>query len=279
MSSDGVAVVPARAKLNLFLDVVGRRPDGFHELVTVFHEVELADELRLRTAPTTRLRCDRDDVPTDERNLVVRALDVLLGDGAGAEVELRKRIPAGGGLGGGSSDAAATLRWARAAYGLDVSDERLAEIALELGSDVPFFLVGGTAVGRGRGERLAVVGGVPRLRFALFLPPFGVPTGPVFGALPGELDQPRPLEPVLAALRSGDPERVVGAFHNSLEPAAEQVEPRLGPLRRRLSDAVGRRVCMSGSGSTLFVPLLPDEPVPTAPEGVHVLVTHSQADA
>lgn len=272
----------ACAKLNLFLDVVARRADGFHELVTVFHEIDLADDVEVRRSPDPGVRLELEgaspDVPTGAENLVVRAVHALVGANAvGLAVSLRKHIPSGGGLGGGSADAAHVLAAVDQLLSLRTPPERLAALALELGSDVPFFLLGGTALGRGRGELLTPVEAPVPLRFALFLPPFGIPTGAVFRALPRELPPARDPGPVLAAIRAGDPEALAASFHNSLEPAAEQVEPRLEPLRRELTRACGRRVCLSGSGSTLFVPLAEDEPTPTAPSDVRVVLTRSAA--
>ncbi len=137
--------VHAHAKINWSLRITGKRADGFHDLETVFQTIALHDTLIFRESNELTLRCDDPSIPIDETNLVLRAARAL---GKTAAIELRKRIPAGGGLGGGSSDAAATLR----ALGGDRED--LPQLALSLGSDVPFFLLGGTAYATGRGEIL-----------------------------------------------------------------------------------------------------------------------------
>src|SRR5262245_50664975 len=143
------------AKVNLFLRVVTRRPDGYHEVETVLQSIGLYDELEFAPAPAWELACDRPEVPLDDTNLVTRAAAALRGrcdvpagapSGQGARVTIRKRIPVGAGLGGGSADAAAALAGLARLWGLAVTRETLAELAAALGSDVPFFLDGGAAL-------------------------------------------------------------------------------------------------------------------------------------
>jgi 4-diphosphocytidyl-2-C-methyl-D-erythritol kinase len=244
----------AHAKLNLFLRVVGRRPDGFHDLETVFQSIDLADELIVEPADDLRLSGGSEEAPPGPENLVLRAAAALreaADGGRGAAIHLEKRIPVGAGLGGGSSDAAATLLALNRLWGLDFPPERLAALAANLGSDVPFALRGGTAVGRGRGERLEALP-TPRLWFVLVRPPFPVPTVRAYG-----LCQPAPpgspsLDEFLAALASGDPARLAPVLRNDLEPGVFGAWPELAALRERLlaAGAIGAR--MTGSGSVLF---------------------------
>ncbi len=265
---------PCRAKLNLFLDVRGRRPDGYHELCTVFHEIDLADRLLLRRAdappgtPRARLTCvSAGDgpgslaAPIGPQNLVVRAADALLRE-AGAqdaiELALEKHIPIGAGLGGGSADAAAALRGIDRLLGLGASSEDLVRIGAQIGSDVPFLVRGGTALGRGRGELLEPVPVAAPIRFALIVPPFGVSTPDVYRALARDLAPPVDESAVLAALATGDIEGLARAIHNALEPAAEAVAPDLRDLRVRASADWGSPVHVTGSGSTLFAVLHDD---------------------
>ena len=147
----------APAKLNLGLRILGRRPDGYHDIVSVLQTVDLCDRMVFTPAPPgeTLVHCDNPDVPDGPENLVYRAVEILrraTGAGHGVRVDLNKRIPTGAGLGGGSSNAATALRALDRLWGLDLRPERLAALAAELGSDVPFFLTGGTAVVTGRGE-------------------------------------------------------------------------------------------------------------------------------
>lgn len=252
----------ARAKLNLSLRVVGRRADGYHLLDTVFHTVALHDDLRLRLAEREcELEVSADDpaslVPAGPDNLVVRALSRLasaVGYRGGFVAHLHKRIPHGGGLGGGSSDAAAALRLANELLARPLDEGRLAAVAVGLGADVPFFLRGGSQRGRGIGDELEPVAIAP-LHFVLVVPPFGCPTADVYKSFAtlwksgAVADTVRLIEvPVTteALLRTG--------FPNDLQLAAERVRPELGALRLRVGQLAGMPVAMTGSGSTLFVP-------------------------
>jgi 4-diphosphocytidyl-2-C-methyl-D-erythritol kinase len=263
---------PARAKLNLFLDVAGRRADGYHDLVTVFHEIDLADEvtaeirggggpgevaLELAGEPSA-------DVPADATNLAVRAARALLdasGSGAALRLRLTKRIPSGAGLGGGSADAAAALRAVDRLLGLGTPRERMLSIAATLGSDVPFLVEGGSALGRGRGEVLERVPARP-MRFLLLVPSFAIATAAVYRALPAALPPSRDPSAVLRALAAGDDAALAASATNALLGAACAVEPRLAEVLGAARAALGPRVHLTGSGSTLFVPLRPGESPP-----------------
>jgi len=176
---------PAPAKLNLFLHVVGRRPDGYHLLQTVFRLIDLCDWLRFTPREDGEVRLARaiPGVPADE-DLVVRAARLLQAEGAaraGVEIDLEKNIPVGGGLGGGSSDGATTLAVLNRLWGLDLPQEKLAELALALGADVPFFLFGRNAFGEGVGERLAPLD-LPQAWYVVLVPPVSVPTSAIFAS-------------------------------------------------------------------------------------------------
>lgn len=254
------------AKLNLFLDVVGRRADGYHELVTVFHEIALADDLEASALPGERgkvtidVAADGADiaaVPRDATNLAVRAAAALLtesGSDDGVALRLVKRIPAGGGLGGGSADAAGALRAVNRLLRLAASDDDLERIALTLGSDVPFLVKGGTAIGRGRGEVLERVPASGRVGFVLLFPGFGVSTAAVYRALPATLPRPSDPRAVLDALAAGDADALGRACSNALLEPALSVEPRLSAAIAAARATYGPCVHMTGSGSTLFVP-------------------------
>jgi 4-diphosphocytidyl-2-C-methyl-D-erythritol kinase len=219
--------VLAPAKLTVSLRVLGTRSDGYHLIDAEMVVLDLADELELEPAATTSLRVVTDadvgglPVTAGPDNLVLRALEAV---GRTASVTLLKRIPAGGGLGGGSADAAAVLRWA----GVDDLD-----LAASLGADVPFCLRGGRARVTGVGEVLEPLPPVERT-YTLLTPPFGVSTPAVYRAW----DQ------------LGGPS---GEGANDLEPAALVVEPRLAEWRDRLGDATGSTPVLAGSGSTWFV--------------------------
>ena len=244
-------VAEAFAKVNRSLVVLGKRPDGFHELDTVFQAVGLSDRLTFETSVGLSLEVDDPSIPSGAENLVLRAARALAasaGVPARAAITLEKRIPSGGGLGGGSSDAAVALLGLSALWGLDLPVGGLAEIGASVGSDVPFFLYGGTARGLGRGERIAPLPDVPSAGVVLVMPPFPVATPAVFGRLGAPAWDGRSGEEADAA---GAPDR------NDLEPAAEALFPALREVREALAAAGAEQARLSGSGSTVFG-LFPD---------------------
>ena len=253
----------APAKINLYLRVGRVRPDGFHPVVTWMVTVGLSDVLTVAPADRLAFTCDDPTLPTDGRNLVVKAIAGLaarLNRPPAVAVHLAKKVPAGGGLGGGSSDAAHALMAVAKLWG--VGDPRLvAEVAAAVGSDVPFFLDGPSAVCRGRGEVVLPVATPAVARHALLvLPPIGMPTGPVFRQFDlmglGSDTAGDPGEGAWTFLPAAD---LMGRLVNDLEPPAFAIKPELGDLRARLERDLGRPVRMSGSGSTLFT-LFDDHP-------------------
>jgi 4-diphosphocytidyl-2-C-methyl-D-erythritol kinase len=267
----GQAAITARvpAKINLQLAVGPARADGYHSLVTVFHAVSLFDEVTVLPADETSLSVSGEDaaaVPADQSNLAWQAALALakaaeLRD-PGVEIRIRKRIPAAAGLAGGSGDAAATLVACNELWRTGLSAAELAEIGAGLGSDVPFSLIGGTAVGRGRGEQLTPALAAGTYHWALAFGSEGLSTPQVYAtcdrlraARAASGHQPAPGEPKLShplmtALRSGDPARVGPLLSNDLQPAALSLRP---GLRRTLT--AGREhgalgAIVSGSGPT-----------------------------
>lgn len=235
----------AHAKINWMLRITGRRPDGYHDLETIFQTISLHDTLSFMPSQTLSLQCDDPAVPTDQSNLVVRAARALGVDNVA--ISLHKRIPAGGGLGGGSSDAAATLV-ALARQG--VSQDRLQEIALSLGSDVPFFLMGGTAYATGRGEQLVPLPRASGIPLLLVLPEERMSTARAFGML-RKYSAPLGLE--RARRLAGDAGSLpVGELINDFEEPVFAELPQLRSWKERLSACGATFAAMSGSGSTLF---------------------------
>ena len=224
--------LPSYAKINWSLRIAGRREDGFHDLETVFQTISLHDTLTFRESPDLVLTCDDPSIPTDETNLVLRAARAV-GCSAVA-IELRKRIPAGGGLGGGSSNAATTLR----ALGDDRDD--LPDLALSLGSDVPFFLVGGTAYATGRGEVLMPLPPMTGIPLLLLLPEERVLTREAFARVT-RYSKPLGIDAY------GD----FASFTNDFEEPVFEMHPRLRDLKQRLYGAGATWAGMSGSGSTI----------------------------
>lgn len=247
-------VAEAFAKVNRSLVVLGKRPDGFHELDTVFQAVSLADRLSFEESSALTLAVDDPSVPAGAENLVLRAARALAeaaGVKARAAIALEKRIPAGGGLGGGSADAAVTLLGLSALWELELPLERLAEIGAVLGSDVPFFLFGGTARGTGRGERISPLPDLPPQGVVLVMPPFPAATPEVFRRLGAPAWDGRRAPEIDAV-----PDR------NDLEAAAEELFPALRAVRDALAATGATQARLSGSGSTVFG-LYPDLAVAT----------------
>jgi len=251
---DGSILWRAPAKLNLALRILARRPDGFHELDSIVAKVTLYDDLVFgrRDDGRTRLTCPADCGP-DERNLVVRAADALrrrAGGAPGAEIVLTKRIPVGAGLGGGSSDAAATLRALNDLWGLRLPGRNLADLAAEIGSDVPLFLGPAAARIGGRGQRLLPIEVHPF--FALVhTPALACDTAAVYAAHDG-----LPHAPGGAAIDPDAFRRPASTWAdqcvNDLQPAAARLCPPLPGIADALADATGLSVHLTGSGSALF---------------------------
>jgi len=249
-------VLRASAKVNLVLEVLGKRPDGYHELSTVMQAVDLFDRLTVEAAATITLETSEPALPTDDRNLVVRAARLLqeaAGIEAGARIVLDKRIPLAAGLGGGSSDAAATLLGLNRLWGLRWRRERLVELAVKLGMDVPFFLGRGRALGTSRGEVLSALPGIGGYALVLVNPGVGLSTQEVYGRVPpgwrAESDGTRRM---LDALKKRNVVRVAGALTNHLEHWVEPAMPVIGRMKAALLAAGALGAAMSGSGPTVF---------------------------
>jgi 4-diphosphocytidyl-2-C-methyl-D-erythritol kinase len=248
--------VLAPAKVNLFLEVRGRRPDGYHEVATLMVPVGLYDTLELADDPAgaDRLECDLPGLDTGPDNLVRRAVDLVrrrTGRFGGVAVRLHKGIPTAAGLAGGSSDAAATLAGLNRLWRLGWDGAELARAGAELGSDVPFFFAAGAAWCTGRGEHVEPLPLGRPLDFVLATPAEGLSTARVFAAV--ELpDRPLDGEDVRRAARAGDVEGLGRRLFNRLQPPAERLCPAVAELSRRLAGEGPAGVCLSGSGSTVF---------------------------
>lgn len=254
MIRDRIARCPA--KVNLALRVLARRDDGFHELDTVFQAIDLWDELRLRPGKGFSLTCSDPSLSGDD-NLVLRAARAAHArwgrPAPGVDFHLVKRIPHGAGLGGGSSDAAAALLLCAAHWGRGARREELAEIGGELGADVPFFLTGGTARGRGRGDRIEPLPFLGPAEFLLGFPRFGTSTAEVFAALEGRLTLPGNgvnLPPLFGHKCPEDND--FGFVGNDLEGVVFERWPELERFRDALVECGARWAQLSGSGSTVY---------------------------
>jgi len=249
-------VLRTSAKVNLALEVLGKRGDGYHEIATVLQAVDLFDRLTMEMADTLSLHADDPKLPTDEGNLVMRAARLLqktAGIEKGARLRLQKRIPVAAGLGGGSSDAAATLLGLNRLWGLRWPRARIQELAVELGMDVPFFLGTGRAVARGRGERLQALPGGGGYALVLVNPRTPLSTREVYGRVPaGWLAEPTGTAAVIEALRRRNVAALASALTNNLERVVEPVLPVIGRMKAALLAAGALGAIMSGSGPTVF---------------------------
>ncbi len=245
-------VETARAKVNLGLAVTGRRPDGYHELHTIFATLNLADRVALtKKAAGIQLSLSGPyPLPEGRDNLAYRAAEAYLaaaGGPGGVAIQLIKAIPPGAGLGGGSADAAAVLRGLARLYPAPVD---LAALAQKLGADVPFLLKGGLAEARGVGEEIRPLTPL-RAHLVLIKPPVQAPTARVYAALgPEDFGLELDVAAILAALKAGHPP----PWRNDLEKAAFRLFPELAELKRRLTER-GHAALMSGSGSAFLIPV------------------------
>lgn len=262
----GSVTVRVPGKVNLFLGVGDLRDDGYHDLTTVFHAVSLLDEVTVSTADLLSVELAGEGVeslPTDRRNLAWRAAELMaehVGRAPDVAISIEKSIPVAGGMAGGSADAAGVLVAMNHLWELGVPRRDLHAMAAELGSDVPFALHGGTALGTGRGEELATVLARSTFHWVLAFAPKGLSTPKVFAELdrlrdtagddraaPPRLETP---EPMLAALASGDPRELAPLLGNDLQAAALSLYPELRRTLRAGLDAGALAAMVSGSGPT-----------------------------
>jgi 4-diphosphocytidyl-2-C-methyl-D-erythritol kinase len=257
--------VHAPAKLNLHLEILAKRTDGFHELETLMVPVSIYDTLQLTPTSSAEIQLAArwawgyapqvmGDLPAAEANLVVKALRSLqaaAGITQGAKVALIKRIPSQAGLGGASADAAAALLAANAAWGLHWTNAELSSLAATLGSDVPFFLYPGAAICRGRGEQIESLGVMPPLPVVVVRPASGLSTPQVFKACSVPA-QPIAVEPVVQALRSGAVHQLARCMVNRLQAPAEALSHPIAELRCQFAQTDCLASQMSGSGSSYF---------------------------
>ncbi|MBE3586903.1 MAG: 4-(cytidine 5'-diphospho)-2-C-methyl-D-erythritol kinase [Thermoanaerobacter sp.] len=252
-----VLEVLARAKINLTLDVKGLLPGGYHELETVMQSVDLCD--RLVFTPRSRgleIQTDSELIPAGPENLIYRAAELLqevTGCRRGAHIFLFKNIPVAAGLGGGSADAAATLVALNELWSLGLSRDELLTLASRVGADVPFCLVGGTVLARGKGELITPLKPLPPLGVVLVTPPLAVPTAQIYREYDRLLPGVHPdTSAMVAAIEKGDAAAVAAFLGNALEPVTTALYPRVNAVKEALQAAGAPGVVMSGSGPTVL---------------------------
>lgn len=257
----------ARAKINLYLEILGSRPDGYSEVAMVLQSIHLADRLQLKCRPHgIHLTCDRPEVPTDARNLAYQAAELLQKEchsAAGVEIHIEKHIPVAAGLAGGSADAAAVLVGLNQLWGLGLTVGELQSLAARLGSDIPFCVQGGTQLATGRGEVLEPLADWEGIPVLLAKPKhLGVSTAWAYQAFRSRreiLGATAPSEPALptlpqalAALSRQDPPALARSLRNDLEQVVLPEYAIVGELRQALLSAGALGSLMSGSGPTVF---------------------------
>ena len=246
------ADVTAYAKINLLLDVHYKRPDGFHEVTMIMQAVDLSDHISITASETNQLYCENQYIPNDMSNLAMRgvvAMQKHFPQVPPLTITLEKHIPVAAGLAGGSSDCAAVMLGINQLFGLNADEQTLANIAAEIGSDIPFCLTGPTALATGRGEIIEPLPELPAMWVVLVKPAFGVSTAEVYGHLEQFVSKSAFDLLIMGTL---DCDRLLNRMRNSLESSTFKRYPYVRQLKQELEEMGGRHTLMSGSGPTVF---------------------------
>lgn len=274
----------ARGKINLYLGILGERPDGFHEVAMVLQSIDLADHLQLSPAPLSiELRCDHPQIPTDETNLAHRAAALLkseFGRLEGVKIEIQKRIPVAAGLAGGSTDAAAVLVGLNQMWELGLTVTDLQSLAARLGSDIPFCISGGTQLATGRGEILEPLNDLDQVPVLLAKHrQISVSTAWAYQAYRHLQRPPQPpaaLREMLTALSHRDPQQIANHIHNDLELPVLEEHPAVAELKALIDRSGALGTMMSGSGPSVFG--IYDSPERARSSCQHLNSTHSEIE-
>lgn len=249
--------LPSFAKINLRLQIVGKRADGYHDLCTIFQTVSLRDELTFSTGKALVLSCDQPNLSTGDENLIIKAANALrkrFNVSAGAKIVLKKRIPAPGGLGGGSSNAAVALLGLVRLWELEVGISELHNLAEAIGADVPFFLYGGTALGLGRGTSITQLPDFSERYVLIVTPDIAVSTAQVFGGLSADGLTSDTSNRILQICRLAAESRDLRTanLRNDLEAVTFEKYPEVAAAKAALLELGARQASMSGSGASVF---------------------------
>ncbi len=249
----------AFAKVNLTLDVLGKREDGYHDIKSVMQTISLRDDIEIDvgTGEPWKLLCDKDGIPTDESNLAWKAAKLFFDttglDPEGLEIRITKRIPAQAGLGGGSADAAAVLRALNRHYDSPFSLPALAELGGTIGSDIPFCVLCGTAVCEGRGEKIRKMPDIPECIFVVCKPAFSVSTPELYKKLDEKAIGKRPDHAAMErAILAGDLDAIAMNVYNVFDPAVTEEHLELNYIKSIFQSYGGAGMQMTGSGSAVF---------------------------
>lgn len=249
--------VKAPAKINLTLDVIGKRNDGYHDVEMVMTTIDLADRISLTTLDDDEIKVEvtKGYVPNNEKNLAYQAASLLktkLGINKGISIFIDKKIPVSAGLAGGSADAAAVLRGLNELWDLKLSMEDLAEFGLNIGSDVPFCVHGGTVLAKGRGEKLQFLPTPPPCWVVLVKPPINVSTREIYGRLNLQEIVHPDTNGMIDAIKSKDFQRICACLGNVMESVTYKIHPNLKMIKDRMIQYGADGVLMSGTGPTIY---------------------------
>ena len=253
-------LMEAFSKINLILDVTGKRPDGYHNIRSIMQTISLSDTLTISAeecsqAPTFVLTCDEPTLPTDDRNLVTRAAKYMMEEyniGYSIRIHLEKRIPQAAGLAGGSSNCAATLSGINKLFALNISARKLRSIGQTFGADVPFCLLGGTALAEGIGERLTSLPPHPHAWVVLACPDIRVSTKDIFRNYNPALSAPGNVKAMIDSIKKGDLQGIADNFSNDLTQVTVKIHPQINDLIYEMKAKGAINAAMSGSGPTVF---------------------------
>jgi len=241
------------AKVNLGLEILGKREDGYHEIRTLFQTINIFDILNIEKIPEDTILLQGDDplIPWNQENLIYRAAFLLkesMGISEGVKIQVQKKIPHGKGLGGGSSNAAMTLFALNKLWALGLSKANLMELGVTLGSDVPYFFEGGLCMGKGRGDIITPVQDLPSFICILCFPPFPVMTADIYSRISATLTSEDKDSKIIRFFR----EKELGILENSLEETVFRIYPQLRNTKRRFRDLGAILTLVSGTGSVVF---------------------------
>jgi|SRR5690606_29475686 len=250
-------LIKAPAKINLSLDVLYKRDDGFHELEMIMTTIDLADRIELELLDENRIVVQSQTrfVPDDERNLAYKAASLVkdrFSINKGVAIKIDKNIPVAAGLGGGSSDAAAVLRGLNTLWNLQLSIDELAQLGAEIGSDVSFCVYGGTALAKGKGEVITPLPAPPKCWVVLAKPSIGVSTGEIYKKLELENLEHPDTQAMLEAINTSNYEKMCRNLSNVLESVTLNLHPEVKQIKRDMKRFGADAVLMSGSGPTVF---------------------------
>ncbi|MBQ5615899.1 MAG: 4-(cytidine 5'-diphospho)-2-C-methyl-D-erythritol kinase [Peptococcaceae bacterium] len=251
------AKITAYAKINLVLDVLRKREDGYHEVAMVMQAVDLSDTIRLKEADRNWITTNNRHIPMNMNNLAMRAVTLMQREFPGKvpkiEVSLEKHIPVSAGMAGGSTDCAGVMLGINKMCNLDLTRKELELLAAQLGSDIPFCIGGPTALATGRGEIIEPLPDCPELHLVIVKPPFGISTPKVYGNLRAdEIVEHPDVQACIRGLEAKDKQRILDAMGNVLEESTFELQPKVKTIKNGMSACGAKHVLMSGSGPTVF---------------------------